>query len=93
MELKNVDFNTYFKTYPDKNGYFGKYGGSFIQPELQAAMDEITEAYMTIAQSRRFIAELRRIRVNFRADRRPFRTLSAFRASSETFSFTSSARI
>ncbi len=65
MELKNVDFNTYFKTYPDKNGYFGKYGGSFIQPELQAAMDEITEAYMTIAQSRRFIAELRRIRQEF----------------------------
>ena len=65
MELKNVDFNTYFKTYPDKNGYFGKYGGSFIQPELQAAMDEITEAYMTIAQSRRFIAELRRIRREF----------------------------
>ncbi len=65
MELKNVDFNTYFKTYPDKNGYFGKYGGSFIQPELQVAMDEITEAYMTIAQSRRFIAELRRIRREF----------------------------
>ncbi len=65
MKYENVDFNTYFKTYPDKNGYFGKYGGSFIQPELQAAMDEITEAYMTIAQSRRFIAELRRIRREF----------------------------
>ncbi len=65
MKYENVDFNTYFKTYPDKNGYFGKYGGSFIQPELQKAMDEITEAYMTIAQSRRFIAELRRIRQEF----------------------------
>ncbi len=65
MKYENVDFNTYFKNFPDKNGYFGKYGGSFIQPELQAAMDEITEAYMTIAQSRRFIAELRRIRREF----------------------------
>ncbi len=65
MELKNVNFETYFKNYPDKNGYFGKYGGSFIQPELQKAMEEITEAYMTIAQSRRFIAELRRIRREF----------------------------
>ena len=65
MELNNVDFETYFKNYPDKNGYFGKYGGSFIQPELQQAMEEITEAYMTIAQSRRFIAELRRIRREF----------------------------
>ncbi len=65
MKMNNVDFETYFRTYPDKNGYFGKYGGSFIQPELQKAMEEITEAYMTIAQSRRFIAELRRIRKEF----------------------------
>ncbi len=65
MEYGNIDFNTYFKNYPDKEGYFGKYGGSFIQPELQQAMNEITEAYMTIAQSRRFIAELRRIRREF----------------------------
>ena len=65
MKMNNVDFETYFRNYPDKNGYFGKYGGSFIQPELQKAMEEITEAYMTIAQSRRFIAELRRIRKEF----------------------------
>ena len=65
MEFNNVNFDTYQKNYPDSKGYFGKYGGSFIQPELQSAMDEITEAYMTIAQSRRFIAELRRIRREF----------------------------
>ena len=26
MILNNVDFETYFNNYPDKNGYFGKYG-------------------------------------------------------------------
>ena len=65
MIMNNVDFDTYFKNYPDRNGFFGKYGGSYISPELQAAMDEITEAYFTICKSRKFISELRRIRKEF----------------------------
>ncbi len=65
MIYNGVDFDTYFKHYPDKNGFFGKYGGSFVNPELQKAMDEITEAYFTICKSRKFIAELRRIRKEF----------------------------
>ncbi len=65
MNFNGVDFDTYFKHYPDKNGFFGKYGGSFVSPELQKAMDEITEAYFTICKSRKFIAELRRIRKEF----------------------------
>ncbi len=65
MNFNGVDFDTYFKHYPDKNGFFGKYGGSFVNPELQKAMDEITEAYFTICKSRKFIAELRRIRKEF----------------------------
>ena len=36
-----------------------------IDDKLKAAMAEITEAYFSIAQSRRFIAELRRIREEF----------------------------
>lgn len=65
MIYKDVDFNNYFKNYPDENGYFGKYGGAYIPEELKAAMQEITEAYYTIGQSRNFIAELRRIRKEF----------------------------
>lgn len=65
MIYKDVDFNNYFKNYPDGNGYFGKYGGAYIPEELKAAMQEITEAYYTIGQSRNFIAELRRIRKEF----------------------------
>ncbi len=65
MMCNNVDFNTYFKHYPDADGYFGRYGGCYITPELKQAMAEITEAYFTIAKSRRFVAELRRIRKEF----------------------------
>ncbi len=65
MKMNEVDFETYFKHYPDENGYFGKYGGAYIQPELQDAMREITAAYQTICKSRKFIAELRRIRKEF----------------------------
>ncbi len=65
MILNNVNFDTYFRNYPDENGYFGKYGGAYISDELKGAMQEITEAYFTICQSRKFIAELRRIRKEF----------------------------
>ena len=65
MKFNSIDFDTYFKNYPDTNGYFGKYGGSYIPPELQVAMNEISEAYQTICKSRKFIDELRRIRKEF----------------------------
>ena len=65
MILNGVDFETYFKNYPDENGYFGPYGGAYISEELKEAMKEISTAYFTIAQSRQFIAELRRIRKEF----------------------------
>ena len=65
MQFNGVDFETYFKNYPNLEGYFGKYGGAFIQPELLAAMEEIRDAYKTICKSAKFINELRRIRREF----------------------------
>ena len=65
MIFNGVDFDTYFRNYPDERGYFGPYGGAYISDELKAAMEEISTAYFTIAQSRQFIAELRRIRKEF----------------------------
>ena len=65
MLYNNVDFDTYFKNFPNEQGYFGKYGGCYIPENLQKAMAEITEAYFTICKSRKFIAELRRIRKEF----------------------------
>ncbi len=65
MNFNNVNFDTYFKDYPDEKGYFGRYGGCYIEPKLQAAMEEITQAYFSICQSRKFINELRRVRKEF----------------------------
>ena len=65
MIYNGVDFDTYFKQYPDENGYFGPYGGAYVSEELKKAMRETTEAYFTIAKSRKFIDELRRIRREF----------------------------
>ena len=65
MNFNGIDFDTYFKNYPDENGYFGNYGGCYIDDKLKKAMEEITEAYYTICKSRKFISELRRIRKEF----------------------------
>ena len=65
MIYNNVNFDTYLKDYPNEQGFFGKYGGCYISDDLRQAMAEITEAYFTICKSRRFIAELRRIRQEF----------------------------
>ena len=81
MNFNNVEFSTYFKNYPDANGYFGKYGGAYIAPELKAAMDEITQAYFTICKSRKFIDELRRIRKEFQGRPTPISHLERLSAS------------
>ena len=76
MKFNDIEFDTYFKNYPDANGYFGKYGGSYIPPELQTAMNEINEAYQTICKSRKFISELRRIRKEFQGRPTPISHLA-----------------
>lgn len=60
-----MDFRTYLKNYPDKNGYFGEYGGAYLSEELVPAFEEISNAYQTICHSSQFISELRRIRKEF----------------------------
>ncbi len=65
MKFNEIDFDTYFKKYPDDKGFFGKYGGAYVSDELKKAMKEITEAYFTICKSTKFINELRQIRRDF----------------------------
>lgn len=60
-----MDYRTYLKHYPDKDGRFGPYGGAYLTEELKPAFEEINEAYQTICHSSQFINELRRIRKEF----------------------------
>ena len=63
---KYRDYDGYLKEFPTTNGYFGRFGGNYLDnPDLLKAFDEYAEGYYTIAQSAQFIAELRRIRRDF----------------------------
>ncbi len=53
-----MQINTFNCPQPDEKGYFGEYGGSFIPPELQIIMDEITSSYEAIRKDPAFIDEL-----------------------------------
>ncbi len=55
----------YFKNYPNKDGFYEEYGGSFIPPQLQTEMEKITDAYFSISKSHNFISELRSIRKHY----------------------------
>lgn len=81
MICNGIDFDNYFKHYPDEKGFFGKYGGCYIPDELKAAMQEITDAYFTICKSRKFIDELRRIRKEFQGRPTPITHLERLSAS------------
>ncbi|MBQ6620725.1 MAG: tryptophan synthase subunit beta [Thermoguttaceae bacterium] len=56
---------SYFRHYPDEKGFFGPFGGCYVPKELEAAFEEVDEAYQTICRSAQFINELRRIRREF----------------------------
>lgn len=43
---------------PDKNGWFGEYGGSFIPPQLEKILSDINEAYLEITKEAAFHEEL-----------------------------------
>ena len=60
-----MDYRTYLKHYPDKDGRFGPYGGAYLTEELLPAFEEIADAYQTICHSSQFINELRRVRKEF----------------------------
>lgn len=59
------DYSNYVKEQPNREGYFGTYGGAFLPPELETAFAEITRAYERISRDHTFITELRRIRKHY----------------------------
>ena len=80
MEFNGINFDTYLKNYPNEAGYYGKYGGAYVNEDLKKAMDEITEAYFTICKSSKFIGELRRIRKEFQGRPTPISHLERLSA-------------
>jgi len=50
---------------PDKQGFFGQFGGKFVPETLMAALDEFELAYKQVKRDRGFRAELERILKEF----------------------------
>ena len=80
MEFNGINFDTYLKNYPHEAGYYGRYGGAYVNDDLKKAMEEITEAYFTICKSSKFIGELRRIRREFQGRPTPISHLERLSA-------------
>ncbi|MBD8900263.1 tryptophan synthase subunit beta [Rhodanobacter sp. DHG33] len=49
-----------FHAFPDAQGRFGQFGGSYVAETLMAPLAELTEAYLRLRQDPAFIAELDR---------------------------------
>lgn len=70
----------YLENFPDTNGYFGKFGGAYLPPELIDHFREISELYEKVSKSNDFIQELREIRRHYQGRPTPLyyaRNLSA----------------
>ena len=48
-----------YHAFPDANGHFGIYGGSFVSETLMAPLAELTEAYDRYRVDPQFLAELK----------------------------------
>lgn len=56
---------SYLESMPDVNGFFGKFGGSFIPPILEKPFADITKAYLELKNSPKFIEELKYVRKHY----------------------------
>ena len=52
-------------SFPDRNGFFGEFGGRFVPETLMAALDEFEAAYRGLRRDRAFKAELDRLLADF----------------------------
>ncbi len=57
--------SNYLENLPNKDGYFGKFGGSFIPPILEEPFKEIKKAYEELKNSKDFIEELKYVRKHY----------------------------
>ncbi|WP_417327559.1 tryptophan synthase subunit beta [Halarcobacter sp.] len=57
--------SNYLENTPDENGYFGRFGGSFIPPVLEKPFEDIKEAYEKIKKDPKFIEDLKYVRKHY----------------------------
>ncbi|MBU3014912.1 tryptophan synthase subunit beta [Poseidonibacter lekithochrous] len=57
--------SNYLESTPNKDGYFGRFGGSFIPPMLEKPFADIEKAYEQLKKSPEFIDELKYVRKHY----------------------------
>ncbi len=57
--------SSYFKDIPNRDGFFGDYGGAMLPPPLVPHFAEIVKAYDELSKSAEFINDLKYIRKHF----------------------------
>jgi tryptophan synthase beta chain len=60
-----INFKTKEYSMPDDSGFFDQYGGSFLPPDLQKIIDEITTEYLKLRNDENFRLELADLYKNF----------------------------
>jgi tryptophan synthase beta chain len=78
----------YLENTPDKDGYFGDYGGAFLPPELVDHFKQISDLYEEVSSSDSFQEELRGIRKHYQGRPTPIyhaRNLSAKAGGAQIF--------
>jgi len=60
-----IKMKNYLKNFPDRNGFFGRYGGAILPPELEPHFAEIARQYDRLSKSAEYLNELRYIRKHF----------------------------
>ncbi len=55
----------YLKSHPDRDGFFGEYGGAMLPPPLIPHFKDICDAYDRLSKSAEYLNELKYIRKNF----------------------------
>ena len=76
------------KQLPDENGYFGDYGGSFIPPQLQDVINEITQSYQKLKLDPEFQKQLADLHKHYTGRPSPIyfaRSLSKFCGGAEIY--------
>ncbi|MFA7084300.1 MAG: tryptophan synthase subunit beta [Arcobacteraceae bacterium] len=56
---------SYLNSMPDENGFFGKFGGAFLPPQLEKPFEEIKKAYEELKNSKKFMEELKYVRKHY----------------------------
>jgi tryptophan synthase beta chain len=57
--------DSYLLSNPDENGYFGRFGGSYIPPVLEEPFAQISKAYQELKNSPKFLEELKYVRKHY----------------------------